>query len=85
MPKIEALYAYIAHEPGDPDDEGVTAFKIPAMGFEKEQWVPMVGADEKRMVSLKPMAQELANTTGQKIILVKFSVRTELETIEPAT
>ncbi|KKL12408.1 hypothetical protein LCGC14_2536090, partial [marine sediment metagenome] len=27
MPKIEELYVYIAHEPGDPDDEGITAFK----------------------------------------------------------
>ncbi len=25
MPKIETLYAYIAHEKGNPDDEGLTA------------------------------------------------------------
>ena len=79
MPKIEALYAYIAHEKGDPDDEGLTAFMVPVL----KQWAPMVGADEERMAALKPMAQKLANTTGQKITLVKFSVRTELETIEP--
>ncbi len=83
MPKIEVMYAYIAHEKGDPDDEGLTAFKMPAMGFKPEQWAPMVGADEARMASIKPIAQELANTTGQKITLVKFSVRTDLETIEP--
>ncbi len=83
MPKIEEIYAYIAHEKGDPDDEGVCAFKVPAMGFEKEQWIPMVGADEARMTSLKKRAQEIANITGQKITLVKFSVRTELETIIP--
>ncbi|KKK62639.1 hypothetical protein LCGC14_3002300, partial [marine sediment metagenome] len=40
MPKIEELFVYIAHEPDDPDDEGITAFKVPAMGFEKEQWMP---------------------------------------------
>ncbi len=79
MPKIEAMYAYIAHEKGDPDDEGVTAF-LPGPSA---QWMPMVGADEKRMASLRPMAQELANATGQRITLVKFSVRTDLETIEP--
>ena len=79
MPKIEAIYAYIAHEKGDPDDEGVTAFLPPLM----HQWMPMVGADEKRMASLRPMAQELANATGQRITLVKFSVRTDLETIDP--
>ncbi len=83
MPKIEEMYAYIAHEEGDPDDEGVCAFKVPAMGFEKEQWMPMVGADEERMMSLKLTAQGIANITGQKITLVKFSVRTELETIIP--
>jgi len=83
MPKIEAMYAYIAHEKEDPNDEGLTAFLMPAMGFKGEQWAPMVGADEARMISLKPMAQEIANTTGQKITLVKFSVRADLETIEP--
>ena len=79
MPKIEAIYAYITHEKGDPDDEGVTAFLPPLTS----QWMPMVGADEKRMASLRPMAQELANATGQRITLVKFSVRTDLETIDP--
>ena len=83
MPKIEKLYAYIAHEKEDPDDEGLCAFKVPAMGFESEQWIPMVGADEARMKSLKEKAQEVANLTGQKITLVKFSNKTVLETIEP--
>ncbi len=27
MPKIEEMYAYIAHEKDDPDDEGLTAFR----------------------------------------------------------
>ena len=79
MPKIEVMYAYIAHEKGDSDDEGVTAFKLAGV------WLPMVGADEARMKSLKSTAQEIANETGQKITLVKFSVRTDLETIEPET
>lgn len=79
MPKIEVMYAYIAHEKGDPDKEGLTAFLPSPSG----QWMPMVGADEERMASLKPMAQELANATGQRITLVKFSDRTELETIDP--
>lgn len=79
MPKIEAMYAYITHEKGDPYDEGVAAF-LPPM---THQWMPMVGADEERMVSLRPIAQELADATGQKITLVKFSVRTDLETIDP--
>ena len=83
MPKIEALYAYIAQDKEDPDDEGVTAFLMPAVGFKREMWVPMVGADKARMMSLKQKAQEIANTMGQKITLVKFSTKTVLETIEP--
>ena len=81
MPKIEAMYAYIAHEKGDPDDEGLTAIMAPIWGF--TQWMPMVGSDEARMMSLKEKAQEIANAMGHKIKLVKFSVRTDLETIEP--
>ena len=77
MPRIDELYAYIAHESGDPDDEGITAFKI------EGTWMPMVGADEARVKSLKGKAQEIANITGQKITLVKFSTKTVLETIEP--
>jgi hypothetical protein len=83
MPKIEELFLYISHEKGDPNDEGICAFKVPARGFNKEQWIPMVGADEARMISLKKRAQEIANITRQKITLVKFSTKTELETIEP--
>ena len=78
MPKIEKLYAYIAHEKEDPDDEGVTAFLVPGMG-----WMPMVGADKARMMSLKQKAQEIANTMGQKITLAEFNNKTVLETIEP--
>lgn len=79
MPKIDKMYAYIAHEKGDPNDEGVTAVFIPAF----RGWLPMVGADEERMRSLRSQAQTLANSTKQRITLVKFSVRTDLETIEP--
>ena len=78
MPRIEEMYVYITHEPGDPDDEGLTAMIVPGIGS-----TPMVGADEARMMSLKPVAQAMANRTGQTIRLVKFSTKTELETIEP--
>lgn len=77
MPRVEELYAYIAHDNDDPEDEGVTAFKLEGI------WLPMVGADEARMKSLKGQAQMIANTTGHKITLVRFSTKTVLETIEP--
>lgn len=78
MPRIEKLYAYISHEKGDPDDEGLTALRTEDGG-----WAPMIGADEARMVSLKSAAQEMANILGVSIALVEFSVKTVLETIEP--
>lgn len=77
MPKIETMYAYISHGDG-PDDEGVTACRF------GHQWAPMVGADRERMDSLRQVAQEMANSARQKITLAKFTVRTDLETIEPA-
>lgn len=43
----------------------------------------MIGADEKRVEQWRPMAQEIANTTGQPVRLVRFNVREDSETIEP--
>lgn len=76
MPKITEMWAYIIEDDG-PDDEGVTAFQ-PVGG---DAWMPMVGADEARMKSLRPMAKRLATLHGKPIKLVRFSVREEVETI----
>ena len=59
------------------DDEGVVARLV------NGTWRPMVGGDMQRMESLREQAKEIALVTGQKITLVKFSTRTELEVIEP--
>lgn len=75
MPKIETLYAYISEN--GPDDEGLLAMKV------GDTWVAMVGADMQRMESLKDIAQDMSSATGKAIILVKFSNKTVLETIEP--
>ncbi len=76
MPRIDCMYAYVAEGSG-PDDEGVTAF------LAGDRWMPMVGADMKRMESLRGHAQDLASTSGKTIKLLRFSVRSELEVIEP--
>ena len=68
MPKIDALYAYVAEDSG-PDDEGVIAAFINGI------WFPLVGADIARMVSLQSYALETAKTTGKKVKLVKFTKR----------
>lgn len=74
MPKIEAMYAFISVDK-DPDDEGVVAAKIGAT------WMPLVGADQERVKSLRPIAKRIAQATKKKVILVKFHVREELEVI----
>lgn len=73
MSKITELYAFIAEE--GPDDEGVVAMKL------GDTWLPMVGGDMNRMESLRPVATEIADRTGQRITLAKFSTRTDVEVI----
>lgn len=75
LDKIEELYAFVAV---DETGEGITAFLGP-----DGTWMPMVGADPARVDSLKLMAQSLAQTSGKKIVLAKFSVREDVEVIEP--
>lgn len=55
--KIDRLFAFVAIDPED-GDEGV-------MGFATQRgWMPMIGADQARVESLKPMAEEIKKTTG---------------------
>jgi hypothetical protein len=76
MPLIEEMYAFISYDKDD-NDEGICAFNT---GF--NTWMPMVGADMARVESLKPVAQQIANMTGKKIKICKFSTREVLEIIE---
>ncbi len=71
--RIDEMFAFIVQD--DNGDEGICGFKSPI------GWMPMVGADMKRMESLMPMARELSLSTPNPIKLVKFNVRQELETI----
>ena len=77
MPRIEKLYAFIAEDAG-PDDEGITAFLSG-----DDRWLPMVGADQARVASLRRVAQNIATLTRKPVRLLEFSVRTELEVIQP--
>ena len=43
----------------------------------------MVGADHARIEQLRPYAVEMAKREGKPIKLVRFSVREEIEIIEP--
>lgn len=76
MPVIDKLFAFITADSG-PEDEGVIAF------YEGGAWFPMVGADMKRIESLRPIAEQLAKDVGKPIRLVHFTNRVEVEVIEP--
>lgn len=79
---IDKLYAYIAVDTEGKDGkkgEGITSFYNPDTGG----WMPMIGADQKRIESLRPLAQSMANESGQRIVLASFDVRTDVEILEP--
>ncbi len=44
---------------------------------------PLVCADKARVDSLRAKARMIARESGNKIMLVRFSVREEIEVIEP--
>ena len=72
---IKEMFAFIAVDDGD---EGICGANLPGIGF-----APLVGADMERIDSLRPIARDIAMALGKEIKLVKFSVREELETINP--
>lgn len=76
MPKITEVYAWVSTD-ADPSDEGVIGWNS-AMG-----WIPLVGADLKRIESVRHLAQATANITKKPVRLLRFSVREELETVTP--
>lgn len=74
MPRIEEMYAFVAADK-DPDDEGIVGMNTGS------GWMPMVGADMKRVDDLRPIALSLAYGLGIKIKLLHFTKREELEVI----
>jgi hypothetical protein len=60
----------------DPENEAVPAMHGP------EGWVPLMGSDIKRIESLMPIAQQLANQEGKPIRIYKFSVKEHVGEIQ---
>ena len=75
MPKINELFAFISIDEGL-EDEGIIASKF------GDVWMPLVGADQKRIDSLRSIAKQIAQATGKYVILAKFTHRTDLEVIK---
>lgn len=72
---IEEIIAFVVTEPNG--DEG-----IPAFGPVNGMMMPLVGADEDRIKSLQPKAEEIAEAAGLPLKLVKFRKESE-EWIHP--
>jgi len=73
---IDQMYAFIQLDPTD-NTEGVIAY-LTGTG-----WMPMVGADMARIKYLRPFAQEVANSTGNPVKLIRFTNREELDELPP--
>lgn len=71
--KIKTIHAFIAEDKDG--TEGVIGQYTP------NGWMPFVCADETRVESLRPIAQQIAKTTNHKIKLCRFSIREDLENI----
>lgn len=76
--RVTEVWAFIAVDPAD-NQEGIAAFRDPIT----QAWMPLVAADERRLESLRPMAQRLANMSGVTILLKHFTNVEVVETIEP--
>ena len=75
MFRIETISAFVSVD--ELDEEGIIGELV------RGQWMPFIAADEDRLRSLRPRAELLARASGRPVRLVRFSVREDLETIEP--
>ncbi len=83
MPKIERMYAFVQEDTG-PDDEEVISAPGRVLGpFHGPVPVPLVGADQGRVETLRPVAQRIADATGKPVKVLMFSVRTEVAVLMP--
>lgn len=74
--KIKSIKAFIATE--DDGTEGIIAMKMP-----NGLMMPLVYADDAHGKALKPYVIKLAKALGKKAMLAQFSVRENIEEIEP--
>jgi hypothetical protein len=75
LPRIGSLWAYLSKD--DDGNEGVCAAPIEPGGA----CLPLIAADQERLKSITPIAEQIARLSGMTIILVEFTTRTELREI----
>jgi hypothetical protein len=61
--RITTIWAFVAI---DNDEEGICAQLV------GDIWMPMIGADEKRLEQLRPIAERMAKISGTRIQLIRF-------------
>jgi len=71
IPKIESLYAFFSVD--ENGNEGLCAFE-----YKPGHWLPLIAADEKRVTSLVPIAQEIAINSKKEVVLVKLFNREKI-------
>lgn len=76
--RIKTLTTFTQVDPAD-DQEGLVAFWSAARGG----WVPMIAADPVMADEMRVHAQNIANHMGRPIQVSVFSIRKNVETIEP--
>lgn len=82
LPRIERIWAYVSVD--ESGSEGVCSAPLLGPG----SLVPLIAADaadEARLVSLTPIAEQLARWTGRKIVLAEFATRRDVRVITGAT
>ena len=73
--RINHIWAFLSLDEGG---EGVVAGPLGPLGV-----VPYIAADEARLVSLRPLAREIARRFEKVVLLAKFGSREDVERIEP--
>lgn len=77
MKHIDSVWMAVAVDP-IAETEGMCAM---LMG---DHWMPLVAADELRLIDLRKQARFIADRTGQTVKLIRLTVRDEIETFKPA-
>lgn len=73
MPKIEELYAFVSYNKDDPTDEGLMAMRL------GDQWIPLIGADMKRVEHLKKHAEITSTFSNKPYKILHFKLIGEIK------
>lgn len=69
MPKITEMYAFVVADK-DENDEGIMGMRL----FGSGEWMPFVGADMKRVESLKEAADKIVAQTHKPYKILRFKL-----------